>query len=80
MSLTSNRYLGKRGLVKRQRDPQDQRYVRVTLTPAGRALVARILPTHVATIVADLSSLTTDEQDTLARLCRKVGLRRAEQP
>jgi len=72
--------LEKRGLVERQRDPHDQRYVRVSLTADGRALVARILPSHIAGIVADLDILTPNEQETLARLCRKVGLRTAEAP
>ncbi len=65
--------LEKRALICRERDKQDQRYVRVSITETGAALVASILPSHVATIVADLGVLTPEEQDTLAALCKKLG-------
>lgn len=61
------------GLICRERDKQDQRYVRVTLLDAGRELVEQILPTHVAGILADLNILDAEEQDALAALCRKLG-------
>lgn len=67
--------LQKRDLISRVRDSVDQRYVRVTLTDAGRALLDSILPAHIQGIVSDLSVLTADEQETLACLCRKLGLR-----
>jgi MarR family transcriptional regulator, 2-MHQ and catechol-resistance regulon repressor len=65
--------LERRGLVHRERDRADQRYMRVSITPAGQALVAQILPAHVAGIEADLGVLTAPEQVTLAALCRKLG-------
>ncbi|MCL4247217.1 MAG: MarR family transcriptional regulator [Anaerolineae bacterium] len=67
--------LQKRDLISRVRDSADQRYVRVTLTDAGRALLDSILPAHIQGIVSDLSVLTAEEQETLACLCRKLGLR-----
>ncbi len=70
--------LQKCGLIERQRDPDDQRYVRVSLTAKGRARVTEVLPAHVATIVEDLSILAPAEQETLAHLCRKVGRRMPE--
>jgi hypothetical protein len=33
---------------------------------------------HVAGIVAEMSVLSAPEQDELARLCRKLGLREGE--
>jgi MarR family 2-MHQ and catechol resistance regulon transcriptional repressor len=67
------RNLEKRSLICRERRPQDQRYVEVSLTQAGRELAARILPEHVRGIVAAMSALTAEEQATLGRLCRKLG-------
>jgi len=64
-----------RGLITRERDRADNRYMQVCITDAGRALIARVLPPHVAGIVADFSILTPEEQDELGRLCRKLGLR-----
>lgn len=55
------------GLVIREPSAEDERSTMVTLTPAGRALVARVLPEHVALVRrlllspltrADVSSLT----------------------
>ena len=70
--------LEKTGLISRARDPEDQRYVRVSITESGRALIERILPAHVAGIVEDLSVLTPEEQETLGRLSRKLGRRMEE--
>lgn len=65
--------LAKRGLVTRQRDERDRRYVRVLLTDAGRDLIRRIFPRHVARVEAAFAPLDAAEQDALARLCRKLG-------
>lgn len=67
--------LEKRSLIHRERDRSDQRYVQVSISGEGRALVDAILPAHVAIITADLDILTPEEQETLAALCRKLGLR-----
>lgn len=66
--------LAKRGLVERRRDERDRRYVRVLLTDAGRDLIHRIFPHHVARVEAAFAPLDAREQETLARLCRKLGL------
>lgn len=68
----------KRGLLTRERNPDDNRYMKVSITDAGRALIERIMEPHVAGIVAEMNVLTADEQDELARLCRKLGLREGE--
>lgn len=67
--------LEKRGLIERHRDPDDNRYNRVCITVAGRELIAGMFVAHVAGIVAEMSILTAAEQEELARLCRKLGLR-----
>jgi len=66
--------LERRGLVERRRDQKDRRYVSVHLTPAGEALIAEVFPRHVHSIVEEMAPLTAEEQETLGRLCRKLGL------
>lgn len=66
--------LEKRGLVQRQRDEQDRRFIIVTLTDEGEALIAEVFPVHLDAIVDELSVLSTEEQEDLGRLCRKMGL------
>lgn len=65
--------LEKQGLVQRQRDAGDRRMIIVSITPAGRDLITKILPAHVAAIVEEFSCLTPAEQKTLGELCRKLG-------
>ncbi len=66
--------LVKRGLVARERRADDRRTVEISLTDAGRALIAAIMPAHVAGVVDAFAALSPDEQVTLAALCRKLGL------
>jgi MarR family 2-MHQ and catechol resistance regulon transcriptional repressor len=65
--------LEKRGLVRRERQKDDRRMVVVKLTPSGHKLIAGIFPSHARAIVAEMSRLTPDEQETLRELCRKLG-------
>jgi len=67
--------LERRGLVRRERSSDDRRYVSVHLTEAGDALIREVFPTHVEVLTAEMAALTADEQDALARLCRKLGRR-----
>ena len=39
--------LERRGLISRSPSPDDERSVDVTITDAGRALIARVLPDHI---------------------------------
>jgi MarR family 2-MHQ and catechol resistance regulon transcriptional repressor len=65
--------LEKRGLVRRVRDTEDRRMVKIYLTPAGEDQIRRIFPKMVATIVSELSILTAEEQAELGNLCRILG-------
>ena len=67
--------LDERGLISRERDPDDNRYKQVHITEAGRSLLLSFFDDHVQGIVEEMSILTPDEQKELARLCRKLGLR-----
>ena len=62
------------GLVRRQRDTQDRRFIHVNITAKGTDLIHQLLPNHVAAITEEFNCLTSLEQDQLARLCRKLGL------
>jgi MarR family 2-MHQ and catechol resistance regulon transcriptional repressor len=67
--------LEKRGLIARERNPDDLRYMQVCITEAGSDLLLRFWGAHVRGIVEEMSVLTAAEQAELARLCRKLGLR-----
>jgi MarR family 2-MHQ and catechol resistance regulon transcriptional repressor len=64
------------GLVTRTGDPEDGRRKIITLTSAGRRLVRSAFADQTRAIVRALSILTPAEQETLARLCRTLGLQR----
>jgi MarR family 2-MHQ and catechol resistance regulon transcriptional repressor len=65
--------LQKRGLVKREQQGNDKRFVLASITPAGEKLIARIFPEHARRITEVMSRLKTDEQEELGVLCRKLG-------
>ena len=67
--------LEKRGLVSRERNPVDTRYMEVCISKTGQELLARFFKQHVQGIVEEMGVLTAEEQVELARLCRKLGLR-----
>lgn len=65
--------LEKRGLVARERDPEDRRYYAVHLTGEGTRTIASLFPRHATGIVTRMNVLTASEQETLGTLCRKLG-------
>lgn len=65
--------LEKRELVKRDRETQDRRCIKVSLTEKGQQLISQIFPYHVAVVMDEMSILTPSEQEELARLCRRLG-------
>lgn len=65
--------LEKRGLVTRQQQSHDRRFVSVTITEKGRKLMARIFPAHLERIVELMERLSPAQQDELGRLCRQLG-------
>lgn len=66
--------LEKRGLVERVRDEDDRRHYFVRLTAEGSRLIRAFFPGHVKRIVREMGRLSQAEQETLGRLCKKVGL------
>ena len=65
--------LEKANLVKRMRDTEDRRKVVVFLTKAGQELIGQIFPKHLKAIVGEMNVLSAEEQETLGKLCRKLG-------
>lgn len=66
--------LEKRELLSRERSREDRRYFKVHLTDAGTKLIAELFPGHAGIISREMEILSADEQETLARLCKKLGL------
>ncbi|NPV75515.1 MAG: MarR family transcriptional regulator [Anaerolineae bacterium] len=65
--------LEKRGLVQRRRESEDRRMVTITLTPAGELLIRQVFPTVARAIAREVNVLTLEEQESLQRLCLKLG-------
>ena len=65
--------LAKQGLVRRERQADDRRHIRIHLTPKGRSLIARVFPEHVKVLVKEMSALEPSEQEALRRICRRLG-------
>ncbi|MEU6530242.1 MarR family transcriptional regulator [Streptomyces sp. NPDC046928] len=65
--------LEKEGLVVRAPSPEDERSITVTLTDAGRELLAKVLPGHIEVVSGLLfAPLSADDVRTLAGLLRPV--------
>ena len=60
--------------VKRQRSLEDRRCIFVHLTEEGQEQVEHILPIHVNAITQEMNCISAEEQKTLGRICRKLGL------
>jgi DNA-binding MarR family transcriptional regulator len=74
--------LGVAGLVVRRDDPVDRRANRLYLTPAGTALLADTLPTHLTMIEEMLGGMKGSElrslHDLLGRLADRVESARSD--
>ncbi|MGW4082614.1 MarR family winged helix-turn-helix transcriptional regulator [Streptomyces sp. NPDC004822] len=65
--------LEREGLVVRAPSPDDERSITVTLTDAGRELLAKVLPGHIEVVSGLLfAPLSADDVRTLSGLLRPV--------
>ncbi len=62
------------GYVVRERSAKDRRQILVKLTPCGQEKIHAIFPHHAAYLTQLMSVLSSEEQQELARLTRKIGL------
>lgn len=65
--------LEKAGLVVRQRDTQDRRVIKASLTPAGEERLTQLRPAYQARVQALTAGLTDVEQGILLQLLRKLS-------
>lgn len=65
--------LEKSGLVRRERDSEDRRFLTIHLTETGNELIAKTFAAVEAAIVAEMEFLTESEQEVLGILCKKLG-------
>jgi MarR family 2-MHQ and catechol resistance regulon transcriptional repressor len=72
--------LEKRGLVRRVREIEDRRMVKIFLTSEGEVLIQRVFPQMVKAITQEFGMLTDEEQVQLGTLCRKLGKKLVNQP
>ncbi len=72
--------LEKLGLVRRERDNEDRRFLTIHLTESGTKLITRVFADVEAAIVAEMASLSESEQELLGNLCKKLGTRGGKIP
>jgi MarR family 2-MHQ and catechol resistance regulon transcriptional repressor len=65
--------LERRGWVRRERVESDRRKILLRLTPSGKQLIKQTFPQHVKTVTKEFGRLELTEQETLRKLCRKLG-------
>lgn len=66
--------LEEQGLVYRARSPEDRRIIQAKLTTKGHGLIADVFPGHGEYIERLSGYLSADEQETLRRLLKKLGV------
>ena len=65
--------LEQRGLMRRRPSGEDQRVVFGELTPAGRKLIGRVFPEHVAHLRRAMAGLSVQEKRAAGHLMRKLA-------
>ena len=66
--------LEKRGLVERQSCPTDRRARYAALTQEGEALMKQIFPLHATAMREAMAGLSTEEQEAVTALLKRLGL------
>lgn len=66
-------HLERDGLVTRERDGLDRRRTNLILTARGHAVIGETFPRVAEAIRVVFATLTSDEQQQLGELCKKLG-------
>jgi MarR family 2-MHQ and catechol resistance regulon transcriptional repressor len=68
--------LEKAGLIKRVRQPEDLRFITISLSPRGHTFIAGLFPKVAARIAEEFSVLLPAEKAELSRIAKILGLGR----
>jgi len=71
--------LERAGLIKRARQPDDLRFITISLAPRGRTLITELFPKVAARIASEFSVLSASEKAELGQLAKKLGLAKVGQ-
>ena len=63
-----------RKFVKRKRSKKDRRMIYVHLTSEGEKKIKNTLPGIVDILTKEMKRINADEQETLQKLCKKIGI------
>lgn len=64
--------LKKRRLITQEKDPEDGRLIILRLTPAGQAMVEKLIPISIKSVSEILSPLNSRERDLLRSLLKRI--------
>lgn len=71
--------LEKQHLIRREREEDDRRFIKVNLTEEGKSVVEKVFPIHMKRIVEEMNVLSDNEQYLFQKLCKKLGLKKNEE-
>jgi len=66
--------LSQRGLISRDRNPDNRREILVSLSQEGQQLIQNIFPDHASRMTTFFNVLTPSETQQLGALCKTLGL------
>lgn len=69
--------LEKAGLIKRVRQPEDKRFITISLSPRGHTFIAKLFPKVAAKIAEEFAIFSPTEKTEFCRLAKKLGLNAA---
>ncbi|MBT3253249.1 MAG: MarR family transcriptional regulator [Candidatus Marinimicrobia bacterium] len=62
------------GYVVREKNPKDRRSIIVSLTELGHRIIKPVFKSHLSEMVQAFDCLSNEEIETLADVCKKLGL------